>query len=190
MFRPPPRELADNSGGSGCTLGLIWLAISPNCSRERHEAPLLLASVAVVTGFGSFEMDSALPGRMTYSGSMDDCTTWQSEEDCVRRGCGWLNKKKGGKCGPCNTVNNKKKCTKLSGCDWTQISNGKSGCSPEPPSIPTSCSRAPTQPDCDKIDGCGWVTRSTTFNMNSCNPCSLATTDEECRDLQGCTTCK
>ena len=51
---------------------------------------LLLASVAVVTGFGSFEMDSALPGRMTYSGNMDDCTTWQSEEDCVRRGCGWL----------------------------------------------------------------------------------------------------
>ena len=30
---------------------------------------LILASVAVVTGFGSFETDGTLPGRMTYSGS-------------------------------------------------------------------------------------------------------------------------
>ena len=52
---------------------------------------LILASVAVVTGFGSFETDGTLPGRMTYSGSMDACTA-TSEEDCVRRGCGWRRK--------------------------------------------------------------------------------------------------
>ena len=147
---------------------------------------LILASVAVVTGFGSFETDGTLPGRMTYSGSVNACTA-TSEEDCVRRGCGWLNKKKGGKCGPCTVSKNK--CNKLSGCDWKAI-NGKVGCSPTSTSVAPSCSDANNQPNCVKLDGCGWVTRSTTFKRDSCNPCSLATTDEECRDLQGCTTCK
>jgi len=35
---------------------------------------LILASVAVVTGFGSFQTDSALPGRMTYSTTTDPCS--------------------------------------------------------------------------------------------------------------------
>ena len=117
---------------------------------------------------------------------MNACTA-TSEEDCVRRGCGWLNKKKGGKCGPCTVSKNK--CNKLSGCDWKAI-NGKVGCSPTSTSVAPSCSDANNQPNCVKLDGCGWVTRSTTFKRDSCNPCALAPTDEECRDLQGCTSCK
>ena len=124
---------------------------------------VLLASVAGVTGFGSFETDSALPGRMTYSTTADPCAqAWPTQYNSWPNDKGYYQ-------------DSVKTCKARNDCRWDRKKDGKvkpkehQSCvqkpaAPTPTSTPTpsSCSALYTREDCEAARGCRFLRDATT----------------------------